>query len=80
MFFWNSCFLHDPTDASNLISGYSAFSKTSLNIWNFMFHILLKSGLDNFEHNFTSMRNECICAVVWAFFGIAFLWEISIFH
>ena len=49
-----SCFFHDPTDG-NLISGSSAFSKTSLNIWKFLVHILLKPGLENFEHFFTSM-------------------------
>ena len=50
-----SCFFHDPAAVGNLISGSSAFSKTSLNIWKFMVHILLKSGLENFEHDFTSM-------------------------
>ena len=65
-----SCFFNNPTDVSNLISGSSAFSKTSLNIWNFTVHILLKSGLENFEHYFTSMGDECNCAVVWAFFGM----------
>ena len=50
-----SCFLHDPANVGNLISGSSAFSKTSLNIWKFMVHILLKPGLENFEHYFTSM-------------------------
>ena len=60
----------------NLISGSSAFSKTSLNIWKFMFHVL-KPGLENFEHYFTIMWDECNCAVVWAFFGIAFLWDWS---
>ena len=50
-----SCFFHDPADVGNLISGSSAFSKTSLNIWKFMVHILLKPGLENFEHYFTSM-------------------------
>ena len=50
-----SCFFHDPADAGNLISGSSAFSKTSLNIWEFMVHILLKAGLENFEHYFTSV-------------------------
>ena len=50
-------------------------SKTSLNIWKFMVHILLKPGLENFEHYFTSMWDEYNCAVVWAFFGIAFLWD-----
>ena len=50
-----SCFFDDPMDVGNLISGSSAFSKTSLNIRKFMVHILLKPGLENFEHYFTSM-------------------------
>ena len=50
-----SCFFKDPSDVGNLISGSSAFSKTSLNIWKFTVHILLKSGLKNFEHYFASM-------------------------
>ena len=50
-----SCFFHDPMDVGNLISGSSAFSKTSLNIWKFTVHILLKPGLENFEHYFTSV-------------------------
>ena len=50
-----SCFFHDPVDVSNLISGSSAFSKTSLNIWKFTVHVLLKPGLENFEHYFTSV-------------------------
>ena len=45
-----SCFFDDPMDVGNLISGSSAFSKTSLNIWKFMVHVLLKSGLENFNH------------------------------
>ena len=49
------CFLYDPTDVGNLISGSSAFSKSSLNIWKFMVQILLKPGLENFEHYFASM-------------------------
>ena len=49
------CFFDDPADVGNVISGYSAFSKTSLNIWKFMVHVLLKPGLENFEHYFTSM-------------------------
>ena len=69
-----SCF-DDPMDVGNLISGSSVFSKTSLNIWKFMNHILLKPGLENFKHYFTSMWDKCNCAVVWAFFGIAFLWD-----
>ena len=50
-----SCFFHDPVDVGNAISGSSVFSKTSLNIWNFMVHILLKPGLENFEHYFASV-------------------------
>ena len=50
-----SCFFHDPADVGNLISGSSAFSKTSLNIWKIMVYLLLKSGLENFEHYFTSV-------------------------
>ena len=50
-----SCFFHDPVDVVNLISGSSAFSKTSLNIWKFTVPVLLKPGLENFEHYFTSM-------------------------
>ena len=54
--FLNSCFFDDPADAGNLVSGSSgAFSKTGLNIWKFMVHVLLKPGLENFEHYFTSM-------------------------
>ena len=68
-----SCFSDDPKDVGNLISGSSDFSKSSLNIWKFMVHILLKPGLENFEHYFTSMWDECNCVVVWAFFGIALL-------
>ena len=49
-----SCFLDDPADVGNLISGSSAFTKTSLNIWRFMVHVLLKPGLVNFEHYFTN--------------------------
>ena len=70
-----SCFFHDPADVGNLSSGSSAFSKTSLNIRKFTIHVLLKPGLENFEHYFTSMWDECNCAVVWTFFGIAFLWD-----
>ena len=70
-----STFFYDLVDVGNLISGSSAFSKTSLNIRKFMVHILLKPGLENFERSFTSMWDECNCAVVWAFFGIAFLWD-----
>ena len=60
-----SCFFYDPTDVGNLISSSFTFSKSSLNIW--------KTSFKNFEHYFASMWDECNCAVVWAFFGIAFL-------
>ena len=50
-----SCFFDDPVDVGNLISDSSAFSKTSLNIWKFTLHVLLKPGLENFEHYFTSV-------------------------
>ena len=69
-----SCFFYDWTDVGNLISG-SSFSKSSLNFWNFTVHVLLKPDLKNFEHYFGSMWDDCNCAVVWAFFGIAFLWD-----
>ena len=68
-----SCFFDYPADVSNLISGSSAFPKISLNIWKFLVHVLLKTRLENFEHYFASMWDECNCAVVWAFIGIAFL-------
>ena len=55
MFFWYSCFFYHPVGIGNLISGSSAFSKTSLNIWKFTVHVLLKPGLENFEHYFTSV-------------------------
>ena len=50
-----SCFFYDPADVGNLIPGSSAFSKTSLNIWKFMVQVLVKPGLENFEHYLTSM-------------------------
>ena len=59
-----SCFFDDPEDVVNLISGSSAFSKFSLNIWKFTVYVLLKPGLENFEHYFTSVRDEYNCAVV----------------
>ena len=55
-------------DVGNLISGSSAFSKSSLNIWKFTVHILLKPGLENFEHYFASVWDECNCVIVWTFF------------
>ena len=59
-----SCLFDYPTDVGNLISGSSAFSKSSLNIWKFMVHILLKPGLENFEHFFASVGDESNCVVV----------------
>ena len=70
-----SYFFDDPADAGHLVSGFSVFSKSSLNIWKFTVRVLLKPGLENFEHYFTSVWDECNCAVVRAFFGIAFLWD-----
>ena len=67
-----SCFIYDATDLGNLISGSSDFSKSSLYIWKFLVHVLLKTSLENFEHYFASVWDDCNCAVVWAFFGIAF--------
>ena len=54
-FLEHSCFFNDPTDVGNLISGSSAFSKPSLNIWKFLVHVLLKPGLENFEHYFANV-------------------------
>ena len=67
-------FFYDPVYVGNLISGSSAFSKSSLNIWKFLVHLQLKLNLKDFEHNLASMWNERSCTVVWAFFGIVFLW------
>ena len=66
-------FFDDTMDVGNLISGSSAFFKTSLNIWKFTVNVLFKPGLENFEHYFTILWDEWNCEVVWAFFGIAFL-------
>ena len=72
-----SSFFYDPMDAGNVIFGSSSFSKSSLHIWKFLVHVLLKPNLKDFEHYFASVRNECNCAVVWRFFGIAFLWDLN---
>ena len=68
------CFFNDPMDFGSLISGSSAFSESRLNSWKFTVHMPLKPDLENFEHYFASMWNECNCVVVGAFFGIALLW------
>ena len=82
MFFWNSCFFDNPA-YGNLISGSSAFSKSSLNVWKFLVHVLLKPSLKNFEHYFASVWDECNCVVVWTvlalpFFGIGM--KTDLFH
>ena len=68
-----SSFFYHSVDVGNLISGSSAFSKSSLNIWKFLVHILLRPSLKDFEHYFAIMWIECNCAVVWTFFGTALL-------
>ena len=76
MLFWNFfCLFNDLMDVDNLISGSSAFSKSSLNIWKFLVHILLKLSLNDFEHYFASVWDDCNCTVVWTIFGVAFLWD-----
>ena len=64
----SSCFFFDPTNIGNLISGCSAFCMSSLNIWKFTVHVLLKPALENFEHYFAGVWDECYCAVNWTFF------------
>ena len=75
-----SCFSDDPTDDGNLISGSSAFSKSSLNIWKFMAHILLKPGLENLEHYFANVWDEGTCVVVnilWHCLSLRLVWKIG---
>ena len=59
-----SCFFNDPMDVGNLISGSSAFSKSNLNIWKFLVHVLVKPRLENSEHYLARVFDECSCAVV----------------
>ena len=68
-------FFYDPMDVDNLISGSFAFSKSSLNIWKFSVHMLLKSNLKDLKHYFASMWTKHNCIVLWTFFGIALLWD-----
>ena len=70
---WATREANDPVEVGNLISGFSTFSKSSLSIWKFLVHVLLKSSLENFEHYFGSVWGECKCGVLWTFFGIAFI-------
>ena len=69
------CFFYDPAYVANLISGSSALFKFSLHIWKISVHVLLKSSLNDFEHNIVSMWNECNCIVIWTFFSIVLLWD-----
>ena len=75
MFFWSSCFFDGPAGVGGLISGSSAFSGASLDIWRFAVRVLLGPGLENFERCFAGVWDGCNCVVVWASFGIAFLWD-----
>ena len=68
-----SCFLYDPVNVGNLISGSSAFSKPTWNIWKFLVHIRLKPSMQDFEQNLTSMGDECNCPAVSTFFTTALL-------
>ena len=69
------CFFCDPVDVGNLFSVSSAFSKSSLYIWKFSVHVLLKPTLEDFEHDLASMWNEYSCMVVWIFFDNALFWD-----
>ena len=70
-----SCFFNDLTNVANLISGSSVFSESSLYVWNSMVHVMLKPSLENSEHYFANVWDECNCAIVWAFLGITLLWD-----
>ena len=76
-----SCFFSDPADVGNLISGSSAFSKSSLNMWKFTVHVLLKPGLENFEHYFTSMWDEYNGAgslrILWHCLSLGLEWKLT---
>ena len=75
-----SCFFHDPADVGNLISGSSAFSKTNLNVREFTVHVLLKSGLQNFEHYFSSMRWVQLCSslsILWHCLSLGLEWKLT---
>ena len=75
VFLESPCFFYDPAYIGNLISGSSTFSKSSLNIWKFSVHTLLKPYLMDFRQNLAGMWNEYNYTVIWTFFGIAFLWD-----
>ena len=77
-----SCFFNDLTDVGNLIFGSSAFSRSSLNIWKFMVHVLLKPGLENFEYHFTSVWDECkLCgslSILWHCLSLELEWKLTL--
>ena len=62
------CFLYDPANVGNLISGSSSFSKPSLDIWKLLVHIMLKPGMQDFKHDLTIMGDECNCPMAGTFF------------
>ena len=66
------CFFYDPVNSGNLISGSSTFSKSSLHIWKFLIHVLLKPNLKDFEYYLASMWDDCNCVVVWTFLALSF--------
>ena len=68
-----SCFFDDPADVGNLISGSFSFSKHSLDIWKFLVYIMMRSVMQDFKHDLTSMGDECNCLMVSTFFGTTFL-------
>ena len=77
-----SCFYDNPVDVGNFISGSSAFSKTSLNVWKFTVHILLKPGLENFEHYFTSVWWVQLCSslsILCHCLSLGLWWKVSFF-
>ena len=67
------CFLYDPANVGNLISGSSAFSKLSLNIWKFLVRVMLKPSMQDFKHDLTGMGDDCNCPMVSTFFGTTLL-------
>ena len=75
VFLESPCFLYNPANVGNLISGSSAFSKPRLYFWKFLIHILLKPSLKDFEHKLTSLWYMRVCPIAWTFFGIDFLWD-----
>ena len=80
MLFWFSHFFYDPMDISNLMSGSSAFSKSSLNIWKFIVHVLLKPGLENFEHYFSNVRLVQLCgslSILWHCLSLGLEWKLT---